>query len=133
MQMAPFADMRVRPHPVGGNIMSGDRMMGMNRHPGDGEFLQNPGPVLWTLVVRTIHRHINDRVFRAFDLVSTAPMDPRTLAVPALGNNFRKEDMSRQFLHNSQRAYWSENVTRWAILIALPVAQSDVIQALSVI
>jgi len=118
-------------------VVSGERMLDdlMNAQPNEQDFLNDPDTVLWTLVVRTLHRHVNHTVFATFDLRST-PTDgdtnPNTVRVPNNdGHRFNKGVMSRQFLHNSQRSYWSQRISTWATTTALPAARCLIIVALS--
>ena len=118
-------------------VSSGDRMTieSMNRYPSrehhqrfDDMFRANAGPLLTGLVVRALHRWVNNMVFKNFDLVGTSVNDRHTFAInnPALD----KADMSREFLHNSQRGYWDQKVLKWAREIALPQAIAAVTDAL---
>lgn len=91
-------------------------------------FRNDPKRALFVLVVRAIHRHVNDAVFKTFDLRSTAVTDPN--CVSRGGNVLSKKEMARLFLHNSQRAYWDPRVSNWAVEVALPAAQNAVLVAL---
>jgi hypothetical protein len=115
--------------------MSGNRMTNelMNQQPTDANFRADPYDVLRTLVVRALHRHINHSVFTRYDLVSTGPMVANTRAVPLGGNTFAKEVMARQFIHNSQRAFWDDRVSHWVLTDGLNNARGHVILALSAV
>jgi len=94
------------------------------------QFRNDPKRALWTLVVRAIHRHINDAVFRTFDLQSTPQTDQNCLSVGVEGNVLSKKEMSKKFIHNSQRGFWDARVSRWAVVVAAPAAQNAILVAL---
>ena len=136
-ELAAFMPVAVYNDAAGAAVMSGERMTVdlMNAQPTVEDFLDNPATVLRMLVVRALHRHVNHSVFATFDLQST-PNDgntnPNTARVPLVnGHRFHKGVMSRKFLHNSQRAYWSRTVSEWALQHALPAARCLIIVALS--
>jgi hypothetical protein len=135
--LAAFMPMAVHNDAAGAAVESGERMTVdlMNAQPTVEDFLNDPATVLVMLVVRALHRHVNHSVFATFDLRSTPTVgntNPNTVRVPVVnGNRFDKGVMSRQFLHNSQRAYWSRTVSEWALEHALPAARCLIIVALS--
>jgi hypothetical protein len=112
-------------HTAGGGANSGNRMTPalMNPLPTPVEFAANPDSVLRQLVVRALHRYVDDFVLRAIELLNPAA------AVTVDGLD--KRQLSRQFLHNSQRAYWNLFVLNWARLQVVPVAQNAILLALS--
>ena len=73
--------------------------------------------------MRALHRYVDDFVLRAIELLNPAA------AVTVDGLD--KRQLSRQFLHNSQRAYWNLFVLSWARLQVVPVAQNAILLALS--
>lgn len=129
---------RVLPDGTTQPVNSGDRMTGalMNPYPTTQAyrerftelFRENPKRALFALITRAIHRHVNDAVFKTFDLRSTVNTDPDV--VSRGGNVLTKREMSLQFLHNSQRAYWNPRVSNWGVDVALPAAYNAVLVAL---
>jgi hypothetical protein len=116
-----FGDIR----PVHGAVDSGNRMTAqlMSTLPTENDFVARPESVLRQLVIRALHRFVDDFVLRAIELV-----DPTT-AVTADG--FDKVALSREFIHNSQRAYWRRTVSEWARAQVVPAARNAVFLALS--
>jgi len=113
------------------NVYSGDRMTPelMNQPETEDIFKEDPRAVLKMLVLRAVHRHVNNHVFATFDAQSTQPTNPNALSVGR--NVLTKGHMSRRFLHNSQRAFWSPEISVWAAHFAVPAAQNAVVVALA--
>jgi hypothetical protein len=95
----------------------------MNRLPDENDFVQKPEQVLKELVVRALHRFVDDFVLKAIELVD--PATPRT------ADGIDKVVLSREFIHNSQRAYWRLNVLNWARVQVVPAARNEIFVALS--
>ena len=98
-----------------------DRMM--NPLPTEADFLTAPRAVLLGLVIRALHRYVDDFVLRAVELLN--PEDARTR------DGIDKVELSKLFLHNSQRAFWRRDVLEWARAQIVPVARNEVFLALS--
>lgn len=127
------------------NINSGPRMTPqlMNTEPTTADFV-NPhadpqrnvvndrADILLQLVVRTLHRYLNSQVFLFYDssrLGQQGEEDPNIRSIG--GNQISKKDMSRMFLHNSQRGYWHPRACQYALRTALPSARNAVLLALT--
>ncbi|MFB1019341.1 MAG: hypothetical protein QMC37_03790, partial [Flavobacteriales bacterium] len=117
---------RVLPNGLIQAVNSGLRMTPqlMNEEPGVGTFQANPEPTLRQLVIRAIHRHVNDLAFKTIDLVGNGANNPNAFSI---GNNtLSKKQMSEQFIHNSQRAFWDHRVSQWAMAVGVPAARNAV-------
>lgn len=112
-------------------VYSGNRMTPelMNEEPTPAKFIQDPRGTLKQLVIRALHRYVNDTAFRTIDLVGTPENDPNAHGVG--GEVLTKREMSRKFIHNSQRAYWDGRVSDWASNVAVPAAMNAVTVALT--
>lgn len=119
--MQAFADIR----PVHGVVNSGNRMTPqlMSSLPTENDYLAKPEAVLRQLVIRALHRFVDDFVLRTRELVN--PANPLTV------DGFDKVVMSREFIHNSQRAFWKGEVSDWARVQVVPAARNAVVLALS--
>jgi hypothetical protein len=101
-ELAAFMPMAVHNDAAGAAVMSGERMTVelMTVQPTVADFLDDPATVLWMLVVRALHRHVNHSVFATFDLRNTPNVgdtNPNTVRVPVVnGNRFDKGVMSRE-------------------------------------
>ena len=118
--MQAFGDIR----PVHGAVNSGNRMTPqlMSSLPTENDYLAKPEAVLRQLVIRALHRFVDDFVLRTRELVN--PANPLTV------DGFDKVTMSREFIHNSQRAFWKGEVSDWARAQVVPAARNAVFLAL---
>ena len=109
----------------GVDVPSGERMRPvlMNASPTVEDFYAKPDVVLRSLVVRATHRFVDDFVFRAIEMLDPDSANTR--------DGLNKVDLSKTFIHNSQRAYWRLAVTNWAREQIVPVARNEIYLALS--
>jgi hypothetical protein len=107
------------------NANSGPRMLNamMNPQPTLADFQAGRAAVIRQLVVRALHRYVDDFVVRAIDLLN--PAAANTV------NGIDKIMLSRRFMHNSQRAYWANTALGWARVQVLPVAVNMVTVAIT--
>jgi hypothetical protein len=112
-------------HLAAPNANSGPRMLNamMNPQPTLADFQAGRAAVIRQLVVRALHRYVDDFVVRAIDLLN--PANANT------ADNFDKIMLSRRFMHNSQRAYWADTALGWARVQVLPVAVNMVTVAIT--
>ena len=95
----------------------------MNNIPNEADFIANPESILKQLVVRALHRYVDDFVLRAIALLNPA--------VANTADGIDKVELSKKFIHNSQRAYWKIVVLNWARAQVLPAARNSVVVALT--
>ena len=113
-----------RVHAAGGaDVPSGERMTGANRFPTEAEFYAKPDAVLRGLVVRATHRFVDDFVLRAIEL-----LDPDSAVTR---DGLDKVELTKKFIHNSQRAYWRLAVTNWAREQIVPAARNEIVLILT--
>ena len=112
-------------------VFSGNRMTAelMNEEPTPQKFVQNPRGTLKQLVIRALHRYVNDTAFRTIDLVGTPENDPNAHGVG--GEVLTKREMALKFIHNSQRAFWDGRVSEWASDVVVPAAINAITVALT--
>lgn len=131
--MQVFSELPVYRRMVGDGrrVFSGNRMTIdlMNAEPTVEHFLDKPDSVLKQLVIRALHRHVNDAAFKTIDLVGTPENNPNVHSVG--GEVLTKREMSRKFIHNSQRAFWNERVSQWGSTVGVPAALNAVTMALT--
>jgi hypothetical protein len=128
--MPEFDRVVIGARPVRGRdvpILSNDRMnpQNMNPEPSEVRFRENANGVILIIVARTVHRYVNDLTFKTIDLVGTPQDDANIVGVGR--NRLTKQEMAESFIHNSQRAYWREDVILWAQNVVLPIAARAVL------
>lgn len=98
----------------------------MNDLPSEEEFDDNWNMVIMYFIRRALHRHVNDTVARCFGFWSTPKADANVAIADANAGQVTKMDVALHFLHNSQRAYWTDDILDWASENASPRAKEAI-------